>query len=81
MSHHLKLVAPVRDKETVEVLYDLLKQAHEGKIIGFAYVALHPGCDYSGDVVGTARSTPLLARGIVGALWEELPTLASKSKP
>lgn len=82
MAHPLiKLVAPAKDAETVDVLEDLLGRARRGEVIGLAYVALHPGCDYSGDVVGVARLTPLLARGIVGALWEELPSLAKQSKP
>jgi hypothetical protein len=82
MTHPLiKLVAPARDAETVDVLEDLLIKARRGEVIGFAYVAMQPGGDYYGDVVGVARSTPLLARGIVGALWEELPSFAKRCKP
>jgi hypothetical protein len=77
MGADLKLVAP-QDDDTVEVLQKLLKQASRGEIIGFAYVALRPGCDYSGDVVGVARSSEIITRGVVSTLWDQIPRLTKK---
>ena len=64
----LHLVTPTVDRETVETLHRLLKEAQAGRIVGFAYVALHCGPDYSGDVVGHATAHPLFTLGVARAL-------------
>lgn len=53
---------------TVEKLTDLLDQARRGDIVGIAYVALGRGTDYTGDVVGRARSHPIFMLGTARAL-------------
>lgn len=68
MPHTLKLVKPQADAETVKALTALLRDAQEGRVVGLAYVALHKSPNYSGDVVGHARSHPLFTMGIVSAL-------------
>lgn len=61
------IAAPV-DQHTVDTLNKLLEEARSGKIVGIAYVALHQGPDYSGDVIGHARQHPIFTLGVVKAL-------------
>lgn len=68
MGHTFRLVEPSVDAETVATLTLLLQAAQEGRIVGLAYVALHNGPDYSGDVVGRARQHPIFTLGIARAL-------------
>jgi hypothetical protein len=74
------LVRPLADQDTIKVLADLLELAKRGEIVGLAYVALHKGCGYSSDVVGSVRNSPLLARGLASTLWEQIPVRNSKLK-
>lgn len=64
----LQLVSLAIDNDTVTALEHLLESAKAGKIIGLAYIALHNGPDYSGDVIGHAKSRPLFTMGVVRAL-------------
>jgi hypothetical protein len=64
----ISIVKPCIDSETVEILSRLLRDAKEGRVLGLAYVALHPANQYSGDLVGIATDSPLLARGLCRAL-------------
>jgi hypothetical protein len=64
----LKIVTPVEDKATVEALTKLLEQAQKGAVVGLAYIALHQGAAYSGDVIGRAKSFPIYTLGLVRAL-------------
>lgn len=66
----VQLVQPVVDSETVGTLEKLLVDAKAGRVVGLAYVALHHGPDYSGDVVGRAKAHPLFTRGIAAALGD-----------
>ena len=68
----LKVVQPIADKATVEALTKLLKEAKEGSVVGFAYVALHQGTSYSGDVIGRAKRFPIYTLGLVKALEQIL---------
>lgn len=68
------------DSETVAALERLLQQAQQGQAVGLAYVVLHQGHDYSGDVVGHATAHPLLVRGIVGALADLVASYTPKNR-
>ena len=50
-SLHLIKVVPIVNEATVEALEDLLFEAQQGRVVGLAYVALHRGTAYSGDIV------------------------------
>lgn len=71
----LKLVQPREDKATVEALTKLLEQAKKGSVVGFAYVALHQGAMYSGDVIGRAKQFPIYTLGLTRALEQLLSSL------
>jgi hypothetical protein len=64
----LALVGPRIDRETLEALEQLVADAKAGRIVGLAYVALHAGTDYSGDVVGRAKAHPIFTLGVCRAL-------------
>lgn len=73
---YLRLVQPQADKATVEALTILLEKAKQGGVVGFAYVALHQGGQYSGDVIGRARRFPIYALGLVRKLENLIDQLA-----
>jgi hypothetical protein len=75
----LAVVHPAVDRGTVEALERLLSAARAGQIVGLAYVALHCGPDYSGDVVGRAKAHPLFTRGIVSALGDIVAASTQKN--
>lgn len=68
MGRPIHLIGHPVDEETVTALTQLLEAAQAGRIVGIAYVALHHGPDYSGDVVGHAKSHPIFTLGIARAL-------------
>lgn len=68
MATPLQVVQHDPDTEVVEALEHLLSEARLGHITGFAYVTLEPGASYSADVLGRARTVPILALGITKAL-------------
>lgn len=72
MPRALYVVKQAVDRDTVEALAGLLKEARAGKVIGLAYLALYRGDDYSGDLVGNVKEHPLMARGICRALEDEI---------
>lgn len=72
MEGKLAVVHPTVDRDTLEALERLVSAAKAGRIVGLAYVALHCGPDYSGDVVGRARAHPLFTRGVVRALEDAI---------
>ena len=63
---HLAQTRP--SKETIEVLTALLSEARAGKIIGLAYVAVHKQAEFSADLTGTAKTSPLLTLGMLEIL-------------
>ena len=75
MAPVLKLAQPSSSTETVETLLRLLSEARAGQVVGLAYVALHSGARYSGDVVGRARAFPLYTLGLCKALEDQLAKL------
>ena len=63
------------DLDTVETIRDLLAKAERGEILGFAYVTLRSGGDFSGNVTGIAKTHPIYALGLVKALERKLAAL------
>ena len=58
--------------DTVSCLRDLLQRAERGEVIGVAYAAMHKRRKYTVHVCGEADRNPTFARGMVGALGDEL---------
>ena len=56
------------DPDTVKTLWQLLTEAQNGTVVGFAYVAIHRNRGYSGDIVGEAKKTPAFTNCIVQKL-------------
>lgn len=65
--------------ETVDVLRYLLKQAEAGQLVGLAFVAIQHGSDYSTGVIGRARETPTLTRGMIDVLEDEVRAILHPS--
>lgn len=59
-------------EETVDVLKYLLSEATAGNVRGIAFVALHNGHEFSSGIIGKPRLVPVLTRGMVRALDDEL---------
>jgi uncharacterized protein (UPF0210 family) len=74
----LSLVPVLADQETVKALELLLEQAKAGEVMGLAYVAIHRGHGYSGNVVGVAEDAPMLVRGVCRALEDQIAKLPRK---
>jgi hypothetical protein len=49
-------------------LEDLLAQAHEGRLIGFAYVAMHQPRAVTGGIAGEPKKSPIAAALVLGML-------------
>jgi hypothetical protein len=58
--------------DTVSCLRDLLARAERGEVIGVAYAAMHKRRQYTVHACGEASRNPTFARGMVGALSDEL---------
>lgn len=68
LGSHLRLVEYAADPELVRVLSQLLQEAKDGRVNGFAYVAIEPGYKFTADVLGSAKKSPFLALGMIKAL-------------
>lgn len=66
--------------ETAEALEDLLAEAKAGGLIGLAYVAVRHRRSYSVGAAGEARTYPLLTRGMLLSLDDELAELMGVPK-
>lgn len=77
MGEVVKLVPSPVSQDTVDELFALLQEARAGKIIGLTYVALHPGKEFTADVVGQSRKVPLFTLGTVQRLNQYLLDLHS----
>jgi hypothetical protein len=75
------LALPSPSSDTVEVLKYLLREAEAGKITGLAFVAIQHGPDYSTGVIGRARQTPTLTRGMLQVLEDEVRSILHPSLP
>lgn len=58
--------------ETVLTLETLLHEARSGRLVGIAYVAMHPGGGFEVDAVGEAKRQPIVARGELQSLDDQL---------
>lgn len=72
---HLHAVRACPNQDVVLVLTQLLEEAKAGKITGLAYAVIEQGSRYSADVVGRAKTSPLIALGIARALEETVARL------
>lgn len=73
----LKAVVNGPDPQVLEALSYLLQEAQAGRITGLAYVALKPGLDFTANVVGDARKSPVLALGLASSLALEVGKLVN----
>lgn len=58
--------------ETIEALGMLIDQARSGDVVGIAFVALHATGEFSTGITGRARQRPVLTRGMLDELHDEL---------
>lgn len=72
----VRLVPSTVSKETVDELRALLREAERGEIVGFTYVAIHPGRKFSADAVGGAKEAPAFTLGPMQLLNRYLVDLA-----
>lgn len=70
MSYHL--VKEEISKDTVEALEQLLESAKAGQVIGIAFALMLRRRKFLVDCAGEACTNPVLARGAVGALDDQL---------
>lgn len=68
----LALVPGRTDPDTIRALRELLADAEKGLISGFAGVATYNGSEYAGFVTGYAKTRPILTRGMLDELKNEL---------
>lgn len=69
------LVRDIVSRDTVEALEQLLGAARSGDIIGIAFAAALKRKRYITNVAGTCYRNPTFARGMLGALDDELSVL------
>lgn len=62
--------------DTVRCLEWLLSAAKQGQVVGVAYGAILKRQKYALNTCGEAHNNPVLARGIVALLGDELSQLA-----
>lgn len=75
MGEIVSLVQGQVSNETVDALLALLAEARAGRIIGLAYVAIHPRREYSADILGAARQSPTFIRGTLLRLDDHLRSM------
>jgi len=69
----IALVVPdKKDRETIQVLRELLADAEAGRLSGVALVATYHGQEYAGFLTGYAKERPILTRGMLDELKDEL---------
>lgn len=68
----LTVVPTAVSSDTVSALEALLQQAHQGTLIGLAWVSLRPGNGYEVDIAGEARNVPVVVRGLLKVLDDQL---------
>lgn len=71
----VRLVRPAVSEDTVLAVAYLKQEIDAGRIVGLAWVAIHPGQYYSVDFAGEARKLPTFTRGMVEALSDQLAKL------
>lgn len=68
-------------RDTIAALEDLFIQAQAGHVTGIAYVVLRPERRYAVGVAGVLRKTPLLTRGLLMLLDDELARMTRGLPP
>lgn len=69
------LLPPTCSLETVETLEFLLGEARAGRLMGLAWISLHPGGRYNVDVTGEAGEQPEFVLGLTRVLMVQLEKL------
>ncbi len=59
-------------QETIDALTALLAEARSGAVVGLAYVAVHKEDEFTADVLGTAKTSPVLTIGMLQILERRL---------
>lgn len=72
MKPPFRLVQDTISHETVEALEQLLAMAREGRILGFAIVAMCRRREFFAEAAGEAYRNPVFARGMVASLDDHL---------
>lgn len=72
----LKLPPPAISQDTVQALEFLVEEAKAGRVIGVAWVALHPLYKFSVDAAGETRRSPTFTRGVLRVLDDALSKLS-----
>jgi hypothetical protein len=75
MGDLLHLIDRVASQEALEAALHLVEEIRAGKVIGFAWVAMHRGHHYSVDIAGETRRSPTFTRGMLHVLDDELSKL------
>lgn len=78
MAAELKLAPPLRSKDTIDVLEQLLADAQAGRLIGLAYIATYCAREYTADVTGEARRNPVTTRGMLQELDDKLAEISGR---
>ena len=76
-----ELVKDVVSRDTVEALETLLAGAKSGQITGIAFACTMPKMRYFTNVAGACYRNPTFARGMIGALNDELAALVHGHDP
>ena len=74
----VKIVDRKVSKETVDAIASLLPDAQQGRVRGMAYVVLMDDGKFEADVVGAAKTSPLLTLGMMRILEIRIAKLTQK---
>lgn len=66
------LAGPLVNRDTVELLEELLSQARRGELLGIANVAIFKRRKFEITTTGEATRSPIFTSGAVGKLWFDL---------
>lgn len=72
MKPPFKLIPDTISEDTTKALEQLLEQAKEGRLIGFAFVAMYRNREYIANATGETKRNPTFARGMLKALDDRL---------
>lgn len=76
-------IVPLHGGPVSQQLADIIKYLQQeieaGRITGLAFAAKHQGQDYSTAIVGECRTNPVLTRGMIRVLEDEIAALLKES--
>lgn len=72
MSEPFRLVKKVKDRATIEVLRDMIRDAEKGELIGLAFVSMYERREYNIGYTGECARNPTYARGMILDLLDDL---------